>query len=67
MNKQRKYGLPSAPVFKDKEMLTPVSPTDTVGYAMFGGAVTLVILMKRIWIPAAIASMPSLDRLLGAA
>ena len=57
----------SAPVFNEKEMITPVSRLATVGYAMFGDTVTLAIRVKRIWIPASLAGMPSLDRLLGAA
>ena len=67
MNKnQNKHRPPSsAPVFKDKEMLTPVSSADTVGYEIFGDVATLVILIEGIWIPAAIAGMQSLNRLFG--
>lgn len=63
-----KHRSPSqAPVFKEKEMINPVSRLATVGYAMLGDTVTLFVRFKRIWIPAALVGNPSLNALLGAA
>lgn len=63
----RHRSLSPTPVFKEKELINPVSRLATVGYAMFGDTVTLFVRYnKRIWIPAGLVGSSSLHSLLGA-